>query len=395
MIASRVISALAVLSVAAAQSASICEQATATINSQADATQYADCSTIEGDVLIGPSASGEIILDGPRTIEGSLIARNAGNLVTFGSPSLARITEKFELVNLTTLTTLSMGQLTEVEEIDWNALPQLSVLTFTQDIKQASKVVITNTFLSTLNGINLNTVDELDINNNIRLREFSTQLGNVTQSVNIDANNRDLEVSFPNLLWAANMTFRNVSSVSIPSLESVNGSLGFYGNYFTDLQAPNLTSVGSSLAFVGNAFLENVTLPLLTRVGGANQIANNSALTDISFPVLANVGGAIDFSGNFSTPELPDLEDVRGGFNMQSTAEIDCSPFEELEGNVIQGVFTCKTTADAKSGLNADGTTSGDSDSDSDSDNEGAAMSFGPNAVLAGLSVVGGLIAML
>jgi len=194
------------------------------------------------------------------------------------------------------------------------------------------------------------------------------------------------------------MTFRNVSSVSIPSLKRVNGSLGFYGNYFDSLKAPNLTFVGSSIAFVANPNLENVTLPLLKSIGGANQIANNSALTDISYPVLETVGGAIDFSGNFSTPNLPELVDIKGGFNMQSTAQIDCSGFDALEGNVIQGTYTCKTTADAKSGVGSgSGSGSGTSSSDGSSPTKSgnAAVSYGANSAVAGLSVVGGLLGML
>jgi hypothetical protein len=161
--------------------------------------------------------------------------------------------------------------------------------------------------LSTLDGINLETVETLQIDNNNRLKTFSTQIANVSSSVNINANGDSLAVSFPNLIWAANMTFRNVSSISIPSLAVVNGSLGFYGNYITSLAAPNLTSVGSSatgsgsLAFVSNDKLANISLPLLTSVGGADQIANNTELSAISFPELSTVGGAIDFSGNFTT----------------------------------------------------------------------------------------------
>lgn len=252
-------------------------------------------------MLIGPGASGVISLDGPDSIDGDLIAKSAGNLISFGSTTIGRITGSYTMFNLTLLSTLSFSKLTEVGEISWTALPALSGLSFTQDVKKASKVVITNTFLSTLSGINLNTVGTLDINNNYRLKEFSTQVGNITQLLNIDTNNKDLAVSFPNLIWAANMTVRNVSSVSIPSLSKVNGSLGFYGNYFESVSAPNLTSIGASLAWVANANLENITLPALTSIGGANLIANNSALMDISYPVLKTVGGTIDFSGNFST----------------------------------------------------------------------------------------------
>ena len=290
-----------------AQSASICSQATATINSQADASQYASCSTISGDVLVGPGASGQISIDGPQQIKGRFICQNAGGLTSLGSTTIGTITKDFTLNNLTVLSTLAMSSLSQVGSISWTALPALSQLTFTETVKKATKVLITNTFLSTLDGINLDTVGTLDINNNNRLTTFSTQVSNITQLLNIDSNGKNLDVSFPNLIWAANMSFRTVASVSIPSLATVNGSLGFYGNFMKSISAPNLTTVGDfatgegSLAFVANSLLTNISMPLLKTVGGANQIANNTDLTAISFPALTSVGGAIDFSGNFTT----------------------------------------------------------------------------------------------
>jgi hypothetical protein len=236
-----------------------------------------------------------------------LICHNAGQLTSLSSSSIGSIGKAFDLFNLTLLSTLSMTDLQSANNISWNSLPALSSLTFPAVISKASIVLVTNTFLSTLDGINLKTVSSLDINNNNRLKTFSTQVANITSSLNIDSNGKLLDVAFPNLVWVANMTLRNVSSLSIPSLATVNGSLGLYENYFTSVNAPNLTSVGNSgtlqgsLAFVANPSLANISMPSLQSVGGANQIANNSALDAISFPALSFVGGAIDFSGNFST----------------------------------------------------------------------------------------------
>jgi aspartate 1-decarboxylase len=389
----------ALLSVTAAQTSSICSQATATINSQADATAFASCATISGSVVVSSSASGVVSIDGPQQITGDLTVENAGGLTSFGSTSLGSIGGTFTLTNLTLLSTLSFGDLTSVKTIAWTALPALSSLTFPSTISKATSVTISNTFLSTLDGINLDTVSVLEIDNNNRLTTFSTQVANITSSVNINANGNNLVVSFPNLIWAANMTFRNVSSVSIPSLATINGSLGFYGNYMTNIAAPNLTSVGStatgagSYAFVANAKLANISMPLLATVGGAFQIANNTGLTGIDFPALTTVGGAIDFSGNFSTPLLPALNNVKGGFNVQSTAQIDCSTFDsEHSSKIIQGTYTCKTTADATSIGGTTGTTTGSSASATSS--KGAAVSFGVSEAVAGLSVIGGLLQM-
>lgn len=378
---------------------SVCSQATATVSSAADATALSSCTTFKGSILVASTVSGEIDLNGPEQVTGSIIVENAGSLTTLSSTTIATIGESFTLNNLTKLSTLSFSSLTSVQTINWSALQSLDELAFKATVSTASSITITDTFLSTLDGIDVDTCATLDINNNNRLGTFSTQVANVTSLINIAANGQDLEVSFPNLIWAANMTVRNASSISIPSLATVNGSLGFYGNYFTGISAPNLTSVTSgSLSFVANAKLTNISMPLLKTVGGGDLIANNSALGNISFPDLATVGGAIDFSGNFSTPSLPALSLVKGGFNMQSTVEIDCTTFaaDKTSGKIL-GSYTCKTTADATSGVDSGSSTSTSSSSSSTATGKkSAAMKFGANTQsVMSLSVVGGLLGML
>jgi hypothetical protein len=290
-----------------AQTATICSQPTVTINSQADAALYTDCPTIKGDVLIGPSAQADISLDGPLQITGDLTCLNAGGLTSLGSATLGSISGQINLQNLTTLSTLQFSDLTSVGSINFIALPALSEFTFTSTISKAASVVISNTFLSTLDGINLATANTIEINNNDYLREFSTQVANITTSIDINSNGNALVVSFPNLIWAGNMTIKNTSSVSIPSLHVVNGSLGLYGNGFASISAPNLTAIGNTatnaggLAIVGNSALTNFSFPVLADVGGGAQVANNTGLSDIDFPALSIVGGAIDFTGNFSS----------------------------------------------------------------------------------------------
>jgi len=243
----------------------------------------------------------------------------------------------------------------------------------------------------------------LDINNNNRLTSFSAQIGNITESLIIDSNGNQLQVDLPNLIWAANMTIRNVSSFSVPSLAVVNGSLGFYENYFTSLAAPNLTAVGDTatliggVAIVANPSLSNISFPLLGKVGAQVQIANNSDLdSGVNFPDLTFVGGAIDFSGNFTTPLMPKLANVKGGFNVQSTANISCDAFATLlsEGD-IQGTYDCATTADATTLDGSTGTSTGSSASATAS-KKGAAASYGLSQVAAFVAVLGsGLMIVL
>ena len=107
-----------------------------------------------------------------------------------------------------------------------------------------------------------------------------------------------LEIELPNLLSGTNMTFRNVSSVSVPSLANLTGQLGFWGNSFESFSAPNLTDTGD-LVFNGNSKLSNLSMPAIENVNGGFQITRNDKLSSLSFPKLKEISGAIDFSGNF------------------------------------------------------------------------------------------------
>ncbi|KAH8821140.1 hypothetical protein F5884DRAFT_75778 [Xylogone sp. PMI_703] len=402
--------ALGAVTVSAATN-TVCSQPTATVSSQADANLLQGCKTVTGDVLITSDAGGGISLDGPQAISGDLIVKNAGALTTLTSSSIGSISGTFNLNNLTVLSTLAFNELETVGSINWIALPALSQLTFPATVSKASNVVISNTFLSTLDGINIDTAETVDINNNNRLKTFSTQIVNVTSILSIDSNGQQLDVEFPNLENAANMTIRKVASLSIPSLKVVSGSLGIVETSVTSIFAPNLTSVGvtttgnGGLAIDTNNQLTNLSIPLLQKVGGAVQIANNTKLFKIGFPALTTVGGAIDFSGNFSDPSLPKLTNVAGGFNMQSQSSIDCDNFQkEHDSGVIQGKFTCLTAPTVHSGVGSgststsgsgsSGTSTSASSSSTHSTNAAVPNSVGAQAVV-GLSVVGGLLQML
>ena len=229
------------------------------------------------------------------------MADNVTQMTGLSGSSLESIGDTFGLNGLTILTTLNFPRLSVVGSIDWTALPQLQGLSFTSGLQEAGSVSIQNTQLNTLTGINLQMVDTLTIANNPYLNDINMQLGNVTQSMVLEANGRNVSATFPNLEWAFNMTFRNVSKVSIPSLASVNGSMGFYANFFDSIAGPNLTTVGGSLSFVSNEAMTNLSFPELTTVNGGLQVANNTALPSVDgFPALATVGGALDFNGDFT-----------------------------------------------------------------------------------------------
>jgi len=338
-----VLPALAAAGTAFASSCSI--QGTTTIQNSGDATALASCRTFTGSIAIATGTTDDINIGSVQTITGDLVANNVSLITNIGADSLQQIQGTFQLDQVQVLSSLSFPQLTTVGTISWNALPNLEQLTFTTGVQMASTVNIQNTELNSLDGINVQTVDTFYIANNRYLGDISMQLANVSTSLILEANNPAINVSFPNLIWAFNMTFRNCSSVDTPSLASLNGSMGFYGNDILSYAAPNLTEVGGSLSFDSNTQLTNISLPQLTQLGGGFQISNNTELKTIDgFPKLKTIVGALDFNGNFTDVELPSLGDVRGAFNVQSSGDISkaCSNFQSLKSSsVIKGSYEC------------------------------------------------------
>ena len=280
-----------------------CDGPTTTIQNSGDAQALSLCETIKGDVVIASTASAAIALDGVQQITGDLTCQNAGQLTELSADQLGTIGGRFYLNNLTILSTLAFSSLDNVHEIYWVGLPALQGLNFPQGVSKAQNVLISNTQLNTLSGIELETVGNFDIDNNPYLSTVNVnQITTITGSLTVSANYKNLEIVFDNLEEANNMTFRNVSSVIMPSLSQVNGSLGFYSDTFQSFSAPNLTATGGGLAFVDSPNLSNISMPILTEIGGGFLIANNTNLKSIDgFPELQTVVGALDFAGTFNT----------------------------------------------------------------------------------------------
>ncbi|KAJ0342099.1 hypothetical protein COL922a_001488 [Colletotrichum nupharicola] len=395
---SKLIPALAALGagLASAQSSNICSSATVTVTNAAMATNI-PCTTIQGSVKISEDISGNIDINGPKTIKGDLIVTNATNLVGLSSSSLVTIEGSFTMQGLTLLSDLRFTQLATVGSISWITLPALGSLVFgTAGVTKVNNIVISDTFLKSLDGLNVASVDELHINNNKNLVSYSNQLANATKTIEINSNGADLGITLPNLIWANEIIIADAAKVEMPSLEVVNSSIKFDKNTFTKFIAPNLTQCSDGdVSFINNVELANLSLPLLTKTGGGLTIQNNTLLQKIDgLPKLEQIGGAVLLRGNFSEVSIPALDDVKGAFDLQSTGNIDtsCDVFNKMEGKQIQGKYTCRSNntnanSDSGTGGSAGGTKSGGS--------EGAAGVVSVNTAVLSLAIVGGLAQLL
>ena len=271
-----------------------------TLQNTGDAAQLSGCTTFTGSITIAPQTSGPISIAGLKAITGDLLVKSAPNVTSIGADSLQQIGGKFTLIDCQVLGQLSFPQLTTVGDIDFEGLPNLNTLGFTSVVTQVNTLNIQNTFLGSLNGINLQQVKSIYIANNGMLQSISFQVTSLAQNLVLESNGDRLEATFPNLETAQNLTFRNCPTLSIPSLSNVTGSLGVYESTLDTISAVNLTFVGGTLAISNNKMLTNASFPILKTINGGLQVQNNTLLTDVSFPTLQTIGGAFDFYGGFT-----------------------------------------------------------------------------------------------
>ncbi|MCJ1388226.1 hypothetical protein MMC18_001071 [Xylographa bjoerkii] len=399
--------ALALVSVAAAATCSIDSTSTTTIVNPAGAAALAACTTYSGNVAFQTGAASNqqtVNINGVTDITGSLSYMDDNTVTTFDAGTLQSV-GSLMLGNLTALSTLSMSALASTGDLNFTGLGSLASLDFgTPGLSKANNVLITNTILNSLSGINaLTQVAGFSISNNPYLSTIELDVTDISGAVDIGANdvtNGGQTVNFPSLQTAGQLTFRNSSSVMLPSLANVSENLGFYDNLFTSLATPNLTFAGG-IVFVDNTMLTNITMPMLTTINGTNgtyQIANNTLLKSIDgFENLSNVKGGLDFTGNFSSVHLPKLTNVGGAMNVQTSAPFDCSNITSLgnTGNqVVKGAITCEGS-EAQPGNPSSAPSGTSTGSSASSTSSGAAAPLNVPSAVGGVSILAGLLQLL
>ncbi|KKY14350.1 putative gpi-anchored cell wall organization protein ecm33 [Diplodia seriata] len=322
---------------------------TTTIGSSEEASALAACTTYSGTVAIATDAAKNVALDGLEVINGNLTADSATELCNLSGNALRHV-DNFYLRELAALSSMDFPLLTSVDVIEWSALPSLGHLSFSTPISRATSVNIQDTFLGSFEGLglgNLKTVGTLYVGNNKYMENITIpNLDTVDTSISFESNGFDAnEISLPVLATAADMAFRNATSVSIPSLTNITGDLFVAGAEGATFSAGSLEEIGSTLTMVDSESLSNLSFPALAAVGGSVNISRNPNLTTLAFASLQTIGGDVDLDGTFTSITFPSLRTLRGSLNLTATAtSFDCAALKRAiaaNGTVVEGGLAC------------------------------------------------------
>lgn len=210
--------------------------------------------------MINDPKISQVQLDGPKQIN-SLVVANAGSLVRLSSSTINSISGIFNLTDLNQLSSLEFSALRSVGSISWQSLNLLPAVTFgTAGVTKVSSISISDTFIGTLDGLNVASVDSIDINNNRKLVSWDSDLANVTKTLTLQNNGAGaIVVNMPKLKWANFMDIRNVQQLNVPNLVTVNQSMRFEENdNMKTFSAGNVSQV-TEISFTNNKMLTNVT----------------------------------------------------------------------------------------------------------------------------------------
>lgn len=324
---------------------------TLTAASQSDLDSISGCSIFNGDIILAAPIDSAVI-NGVKSVQGSITVQNITTLSSIAAPNLANISDTLRLEILQSLSSASFPALTSVKNLDLITLNKLDKINFAAGVNSIDTLIVSDTTLTTLAGIAPTDLSLLNINNNRYLTSIQFALRSVDE-LDISSTANALDLQFPYLTTVHNMTIRDAKTVNIYNITSINSTLSFVNTSISTINLPKVKEIGGSLALVSNSQLTNISFPILESIGGGFQIANNSKLASLSgFPALTSVGGAIQFIGDFDSATLPKLDTVRGGVIVDSNSDnFNCSSWNALQqNNGVRGdSYQCKAKSSSTS----------------------------------------------
>lgn len=322
-----------------------CFKSSYDIHTSGDLLQISDCPVISGSIIINDYNSEFMDLGHINEIKGDLTVSNVSSIQRIQGLQLEMIGGAFQFDTLTSLTNLAFPKLQSVETLRWHVLPILTSVNFNAGIKDIKSVIMSDTSLTGFGGFNVETLRNLNINNNRFLERIESSVKEITGELSISANAENLQVVLPQLTKVKSLTLRDAEDVRFDSLQIVEQNADFINNQFSSLKLPKLKSTGQTLSIINNENLGELDFNSLTEIGGGLMVIDNERVNMIEFFAnLKSVGGAIELQGDISQCKFNEIKIVKGSAIMKSSSnELDCTEWmsSEIAKAVRGGKIEC------------------------------------------------------
>ncbi|CEP08635.1 hypothetical protein [Parasitella parasitica] len=320
------------------------------VKSNQDLDKLRSCQVMEGSIAIkNISSFGEIMnLSQLQHVHGDLVFENNEDLSQVVLAGLKQVDGKLAFQNNRNLERLDLTQLTGVQALDISVEPALTAIQFPSGLSQIESLTVTDTLVTKIEGLATSKIKDVHIANNKYLKDINmNHLQQVNGVMTIAANSPNLTMDLSSLSSIYQADFRGLAQLAgLNRVHQITGDLSFVANFFSSLSLPNITQIAGTLTVSNNLQLQNLSVPQLQLLGGALSLTNNTDLSNVSVPKLQQVDGTVDITGNFDKVDLPNLVDIRGGLNVQtSSTQFSCDDgVNKLQGGVTKGhEFTCKS----------------------------------------------------
>lgn len=312
----------------------LCKRSEFRILNQAELDQIGGCQQLVGDLVFDNFSDSLIRMNVLTHIEGSIHVLRSPSLLRLEAQSLEVVTESIQMDRLQSLAMINFPLLTYVKDLDLKVLPLLTFMDLGK-VQNIRRLVLSDTALTSVSVANASNMTDFDINNNRFMESIEIGVQDVSGTLHISGNGRNINVDLSQLRVANNITVNNVEALKFDSLEDVSGSVSILENTFSSLSLPKLSRVGGLIRLADNNIVTSVEVNALTDIGGGLLIVNNTNLNNINFfPSLTVIGGGLDIEGDVQQTSWPELRFIKGAANLISTSnDFDCSEWLNSEVN--------------------------------------------------------------
>ncbi|OJD33221.1 gpi-anchored cell wall organization protein ecm33 [Diplodia corticola] len=309
-----------------------------------DVFDISSCKTFEGSIAISEETWGSISLDGVEEITGSLIVDSTETLTYFSADSLSSI-GSLELSNAPLFTGFDLPALNKIESLSLSSLPLLWEVDFGSTIEECSTVEIRDTYLTSIE-LEVLEPEKIIIEENDFLWSVSVASTSCDE-ISIGGNTNAVDISFPSLESAKQVSISNATGLSFPSLTSIEESITITDSWLETFDFSTLETIGGSLEISGVWDLDSLSLSSLKSVGGDLKISD-CGFSTIAFESLESVEGDLSFDlSSLSDFTFDSLTSVGGSWDISGSpsATFSCSDFS----SIVAGDVSCDEASDEPS----------------------------------------------